>query len=116
MTNKIYKMMNWPKIEEIIYSECDNPHEILGPHKAGSQTLIQAYFPGAEKVSIVFGESTFGPGDTKESHFPEKNGIGKNTVIEMELADEDGFFCGAGAGKRKRAACISLYCDRERRK
>lgn len=23
MTNKLYQLMNWPKIEEIIYSECD---------------------------------------------------------------------------------------------
>ena len=48
MTNKVYKMMNWPQIEAIIYSECDNPHELLGPHKAGSQTLVQAYFPEAK--------------------------------------------------------------------
>ena len=45
MTNKLYQLMNWPKIEEIIYSECDNPHELLGPHRAGKQTLVQAYFP-----------------------------------------------------------------------
>ena len=31
MDNKLYKMMNWPRIEEIIYSEEDNPHEVLGP-------------------------------------------------------------------------------------
>mgnify|MGYP000106677227 FL=1 len=23
MTNKLYKLMNWPQIEEITYSECD---------------------------------------------------------------------------------------------
>ncbi|MCI8543567.1 MAG: 1,4-alpha-glucan branching protein GlgB [Lachnospiraceae bacterium] len=72
MTQKLYNLMNWPKIEEIIYLECDNPHEVLGPHKAGNQTLVQAYFPGAAEVSVVFGES------------------GKS--VQMELADEDGFF------------------------
>ena len=77
MTNKLYKLMNWPKIEEIIYSECDNPHELLGPHKAGNQIFIQAYFPGAEEVSIVFDE-------------PEKNAA--EDLVKMELADEDGFF------------------------
>ena len=41
--------MNWAKIEEITYSECDNPHELLGPHKQGSKMLVQAFFPGAEK-------------------------------------------------------------------
>ncbi|MCH5341455.1 MAG: 1,4-alpha-glucan branching protein GlgB [Acetatifactor sp.] len=72
MTKKLYKLMNWPLIEEIIYSESDNPHETLGPHKVGNQTLIQAYFPGAKKVAVVYEET----GET----FP------------MEIADEDGFF------------------------
>ena len=72
MTDKLYQLMNWPRIEDIIYSECDNPHELLGPHKAGRETLVQAYFPGAEKVELVFEET----GET----------------VEMELADEDGFF------------------------
>ena len=72
MTKKLYNLMNWPKIEEIIYSESDNPHELLGPHKAGNQTLVQAYFPGARKAVIVF--------------------EGSGETVEMELADEDGFF------------------------
>ena len=72
MTKKLYKLMNWPLIEEIIYSESDNPHETLGPHKVGNQTLIQAYFPGAKKAVVVYEET----GET----FP------------MEIADEDGFF------------------------
>lgn len=72
MDKKTYQLMNWPKIEEIIYSECDNPHELLGPHPAGKQTLVQAYFPGAESASMVF----------------EKDG----RKVEMEVADEDGYF------------------------
>ena len=79
MTDKLYHLMNWPKIEDIIYSECDNPHELLGPHKTGKETLVQAYFPGAEKVELVF----------------EKTG----EAIEMELADEDGFFAALVAQK-----------------
>ncbi|MBO5337642.1 MAG: 1,4-alpha-glucan branching protein GlgB [Lachnospiraceae bacterium] len=75
MTNKLYKLMNWPQIEAIIYSETDNPHELLGPHKSGSQTLVQAYFPEAKKVTIKW----------------EKNPLLKEDV-EMELADEDGYF------------------------
>ncbi len=73
MTNKLYKLMNWPKIEEIIYSECADPHELLGPHKSGSQTLVQAYFPGAREASILW----------------EKEGL---EPLAMELADEDGYF------------------------
>lgn len=73
MTNKLYKLMNWPKIEEIIYSECDNPHALLGPHRAGSQTLIQAYFPDAKAVSVRWDSGT-------------------EADVEMEMADEDGYF------------------------
>ena len=82
MTNKLYKLMNWPQIEEIIYSECDNPHALLGPHKSGMQTLIQAYFPGAEKVEIRW--NGVGTGAASETLW------GKN--LKMELADEDGYF------------------------
>ena len=32
MNKRLYKLMNWPKIEEIVYSESDNPHEIMGAH------------------------------------------------------------------------------------
>lgn len=72
MNKKLYNLMNWPKIEEIIYSECDDPHVILGPHGEGNQTLVQAYFPKAVKAAIVFYES----GDT----------------FQMVRADDDGFF------------------------
>ena len=72
MDNKLYKMMDWTKIEEIIYSECDNPHELLGPHPVGGQTLVQAYFPMAKAVAIRFEEEL--------------------EDAEMELADDDGFF------------------------
>ena len=72
MTKKLYKMMNWPIIEEIIYSESQNPHDTLGPHPEGNGTLLQAFFPGAVKVMVQFTE------DMSEK--------------EMELADDDGFF------------------------
>ncbi len=81
MTNKLYQLMNWPRIEDIIYSECDNPHEILGPHKTGKQILVQAYFPGAKQARIVFE-------DTGEQ-------------VEMEQADEDGFFAALLSRKEK---------------
>ena len=72
MTKKLYKMMNWPVREEIIYSESQDPHATLGPHVQGNGTLIQAFFPGAQKVTLQL---------TKDM-----------TEKEMELADDDGFF------------------------
>ena len=41
MNKRTYKLMNWAKIEEIVYSESDNPHEILGAHVTGSSVLVQ---------------------------------------------------------------------------
>ena len=72
MNNKVYKLMNWPKIEEIIYSECDDPQTLLGPHKEGNQTLVQAWFPGEESAEVVLK-------DTGERFL-------------MEKADDDGYF------------------------
>ena len=71
MDNTLYKLMNWSKMEEIIYSECDNPHEILGPTRIGNQMLMQALFPGAEEVFVTWG-------------IKEK--------VAMEIADEEGYF------------------------
>ena len=72
MNNKLYKMMNWPEIEEIIYSDGDNPHRILGAHKVGNSYLIQAFYPDAQSIKVYVENS-------KKSY-------------EMELADEAGFY------------------------
>ena len=80
MNNKLYKLMNWPAIEEIVFSESDNPHIILGAHVTGSNTLLQTFQPGAEKICVVLRDS--------------------NEKIEMEMADEDGFFAALVPGKK----------------
>jgi 1,4-alpha-glucan branching enzyme len=65
-------MMNWPEIEEIIYSDGDNPHRILGAHKVGNSYLIQAFFPDAQSIKVYIE-------NTKKTY-------------DMELADEAGFY------------------------
>jgi len=70
MLNKLYKMMNWPEIEGIIYSECDKPHDLLGPHIIKNNVLIQFFYPKAKQVVVV----------TKEESYP------------MEKVDEEGYF------------------------
>lgn len=72
MNNKLYKLMNWPVIEEIVYSESDHPHDLLGPHRVGSQYLLQAYYPGAKKMLVRMLDS--------------------DREYDMEMADEEGFF------------------------
>lgn len=71
MDNKLYKLMNWPRVEGIIYSEEDNPHEILGPHTVGKSTLFQTFQPEAEEVYLILK-------DQKKK--------------QMEQVDEAGFF------------------------
>ncbi len=71
MNEKLYKMMNWPEIEAIIYSEEDDPHRLLGPHEAGNATVVQAFHPGA--VSVVLHRE-------------------KGKDYEMEMEDENGYF------------------------
>ena len=84
MDKKLYKLMNWPLIEEIVYSESEDPHRILGTQKAGTQTLVQAFFPGASEVYLHWLQK-------------EKDKLtGKTETLaldkKMEEADQDGFF------------------------
>ena len=72
MDNKLYKLMNWPEIESIVYSECDHPQDILGMHPVTGGFLVQAFFPGKEEMTLY-------------SHSSDK-------YYEMELVDEAGFF------------------------
>ena len=50
MNKKLYKMMNWPEIEGIVYSESDDPHALLGAHVTGNCVLVQTIWPGAKSV------------------------------------------------------------------
>lgn len=79
MNKKLYKLMNWAAIEGIIYSEEDNPHQILGAHVSGNSVVIQAFLPGAKKVRIQ----------------PE---TGDKSYL-MECVDEDGYFAALIPGK-----------------
>jgi len=73
MDKKLYRLMNWPEIEGIIYSEEDHPQNILGAHVAGNATCIQMFRPGAKSVQI-------------------QSLDGKKKSITMELVDEAGYF------------------------
>ncbi len=80
MNKKLYKLMNWPQIEEIVYSESDDPHAILGAHVAGSSILVQTFQPGAKSIRLQLPE-----GDKS---------------YQMDLVDEEGFFAVLIPGKK----------------
>lgn len=70
MTNKLYKLMDWAAIEAIVYSEEDNPHNILGIHTVSGGKLAQVFYPEATEAVL----------HTKNKDYP------------MEQADEEGFY------------------------
>ena len=78
MNDVLYKMMNWPQIEAICYSEHDNPHQILGPHVTDYGILIQAFVPDAVSVTVNHGRKK----------------------LEMEKVDDAGFFALLVPGKK----------------
>ena len=75
----MYKLMNWPAIEAVVYAESDNPSSVLGPHASGNSTLYQVYVPGASEVRLQV------PDEDK--------------AIKMESVDEAGFFALLKSGK-----------------
>ena len=84
MDNKLYKLMDWPKIEEIVYSESDDPHQLLGVTKAGNQLLVQCFFPDAKEVILHWLQKDKDKEAGKEVQYAYD--------IQMEEVDEAGFF------------------------
>lgn len=72
MDKKLYKLMNWPKVEGIIYSEEDHPQELLGAHPAGNGICVQTFQPGAKSVEIL--------------------SLDERKNVKMECIDEAGYF------------------------
>lgn len=72
--------MNWAEIEGIVYSESDNPHELLGAHVTGNSVLVQTFQPGAKSVRLQ-------PMEGDKSY-------------KMEMADEEGYFAVLLPGKK----------------
>lgn len=78
MDEVLYGLMNWPEIEALVYSEHDNPHQILGAHVTEQGILFGAYDPDATAVKVIAGKKEF----------------------SLEMVDEGGYFAGLTAGKK----------------
>ncbi len=70
MDRKLYKMMDWARVEQIVYSEEDDPHSYLGAHPVKGGIMVSAFMPGADKCMLVSG----------------------NKEYKMDMMDEEGFF------------------------
>lgn len=56
MEKKLYDMMQWGRIEGVVYAEEDKPYDFLGVHEDEGGSLVQAYFPDAHAVSVISGK------------------------------------------------------------
>ena len=101
MTDKVYELMDWPKIEDVIYSECDDPQSVLGARKHGKSTLIQAFFPDSLEVYLQLLQE-----ETEEEEVIEE--------LPMEMVDENGYYA-IMIGKKQSAfyRFHVVYEDRE---
>lgn len=74
MNKKLYKMMDWARIEQIVYSEEDSPNSFLGAHLVDGNIIIQAFFPDADKCFAII----------------KLNNVIKE--VKMDKVDDAGFF------------------------
>lgn len=83
MNKKLYNLMDWAAVEEIVYGESNHPEKILGSSIKGNNTLVQCFYPGALKVTLCVKNKS------------------EVTEYKMEQADEEGFFAVLIPGKDK---------------
>lgn len=72
MSRNLYDLMDWPEIEGVVYSECDNPCALLGGHLCKDGYLIQVFRPDAVEVAVRV--------------------EGRAKAYPMEKVDEAGFY------------------------
>ena len=54
MAEELYNLMDWQKIEALAYSEENEPQKTLRPKIMKNGILFQCFFPGAQKVKLLF--------------------------------------------------------------
>ena len=80
MNDKLYEAMDWARIEALVYSEEDNPHDILGANVTENGILIQTFLPGAVSVTVKAAEG--------------------GLSVPMVEEDENGFFAAFLPGRK----------------
>lgn len=81
MGNRLYDLMDWPSIEGVVYSECDEPMELLGGRICKDRFLIQTFAPDAVEIDVRVD--------------------GRKKLYPMEKMDEAGFFAVLLPGRKK---------------
>lgn len=86
MDKVLYEMMDWAAIEELVYSESSDPHQLLGPHVTKEGLVIQAFIPTAVSMTVKL--------------------LANGKKYPMDMEDEAGYF--AALIPRKSIAKYSL--------
>ena len=81
MGNRLYDLMDWPSIEGVVYSECDEPMELLGGRICKDGFIIQTFAPDAVEMNVRVD--------------------GRKKLYPMEKMDEAGFFAVLLPGRKK---------------
>ena len=81
MGNRLYDLMDWLSIVGIVYSECDEPMELLGGRICKDGFLIQTFAPDAVEIDVRVD--------------------GRKKLYPMEKMDEAGFFAVLLPGRKK---------------
>lgn len=81
MGNRLYDLMDWPSIEGVVYSECDEPMELLGGRICKDGFLIQTFAPDAVEMNVRVD--------------------GRKKLYPMEKMDDAGFFAVLLPGRKK---------------
>ena len=89
MNGKLYNAMDWARIEGLVYSEEDNPHDFLGASVTEDGILVQTFLPTALRVNIRSGD----------------------LLYPMEKVDENGFFAAFLPGQKIPAYTIEAEFD-----
>lgn len=91
MDKKLYDLMDWAGIEEMVYSEARHPENLLGRHVLEEGVLIQAFIPTAEAVAVKI--------------------LSTGKVYPMSLADDEGFFAALLPKKTTAAYTLQITYD-----
>lgn len=78
MKDRLYDIMNWARIEAVVYSEEDQPHDFLGATVTDKGILIQTFLPTAQQVEVLVSGQSY----------------------PMTREDEEGFFAALLPGKK----------------
>lgn len=70
MDEKLYKYMDWPRIEAVVYGEEVSPKDVMGARITKDGVLIQGFFPEAKSAKVIAGKKEY----------------------QMEMEDEAGYF------------------------